>query len=278
MKKSKTILTQHFLLIATLQVLILLVANLPHLDPYRQKLADSSSIPIAVFWVLALAVLLIGTQLIQRRLGSRLVEPLEELVNQTKLGAASIAFKKKSKNTEEDHLKHFIESQAFRSEELEQEVGRMEGEVERIMANSQVSPEELESLRDQLQTKEHFTQNLATQLEFEQSKGAKLEKELLQLRRDLLHRNRELDELRETSGVASGSDHSLTISSDLVENLATPLKLINNLSWRLAKSWDETTPAQIREGLEELCKQSEEPLKLLKLYPSQPEQSDRNQT
>ncbi|MBD5780820.1 hypothetical protein IEN85_15070 [Pelagicoccus sp. NFK12] len=278
MKTSKSILARHALLIQSLTVLIVVAIALPPLDPYRQQLAELSQLPVSAFWIPLLGLLLILNAMLFRRIGTHLVDPSEELVNQTKLGTASIAFKKKSKNFEEDHLKHFIESQALRSADLENEVSRMEGEIERISELSKVSPEAYEALQADLKASNEAKEKSDSQVIAEQSNVAKLEKELLLLRRELKQANRELETAREESEAQLLPDTQRgTLSSILVERLKTPLSLINNLAWRLAKSWADTPPAQVREGLEEITRQSQEQLELLKRYQSEEEEENEKQ-
>ncbi len=275
MKPSKSILARHALLIQTLQILIVVIIALPPLDPYRQQLADLAKLPVSAFWIPLLAILVLANLFVFRRIGAHLVVPTEELVNQTKLGSASIAFRKKSKNAEEDHLKHFIESQALRSADLEQEITRMEGEVERISEISKIAPDEYDELQDKLKATTEAKEKSESEVIAEKANVARLEKELLLLRRELKHANRELDTIRdENSQAPHPADHA-PLSSILVEKLKTPLSLINNLSWRLAKSWADTPPAQIREGLEEISRHSEEQLTLLKNYQHEEEQEQR---
>ncbi|MDQ8181179.1 hypothetical protein [Pelagicoccus sp. SDUM812005] len=266
MKTSKSILARHALLIQTLQVLIVVAIALPPLEPYRQQLSELIQLPVSALWIPLLGLLLVLNFLLFRRIGSHLVEPTEELVNQTKLGTASIAFKKKSKNFEEDHLKHFIESQALRSADLENEVSRMEGEIERITELSKVTPDEFDALQGQLKAVTEAKEKSDSQVIAEQSAVAKLEKELLLLRRELKQANRELETALEESDQQLRTGSHAPLSSILVERLKTPLSLINNLSWRLAKSWAETPPSQVREGLEQITRHSQEQLELLKKY------------
>ncbi len=275
MKPSKSILARHALLIQTLQVLIVVIIALPPLDPYRQQLAELVKLPVSAFWIPLLAILVLANVFVFRRIRVHLVTPTEELVNQTKLGAASIAFKKKSMNAEEDNLKHFIESQALRSADLEQEVTRMEGEIERICEISKITPDEYDELQAKLKATTEAKEKSESEIIAEKGNVARLEKELLLLRRELKQANRDLDTLRdENSQVLHSGDHA-PLSSILVEKLKTPLSLINNLSWRLAKSWADTPPAQIREGLEEISRHSEEQLTLLKKYERKEEQEQR---
>ncbi|EDY84368.1 hypothetical protein VDG1235_3999 [Verrucomicrobiia bacterium DG1235] len=266
MKDSKTILKRHLILSLTLQALIVTLIALPPLEVYRAKIAEIIQLPAGVFWIPFLALLLAGNAIVFRRLNKRLVHPLQELVHQTKLGAASIAFKKKSMNTEEDNLKHFIESQALRSTDLEQEVTRMEGEVERISELAAISPEEIDKLHAKLKAAAEETETYANQFKSEQKLAESLEKQIAELKKELKQRNREIETLHEDAREQSAEYRGAPLSSILVEKLKTPLSLINNLSWRLAKSWADTPPAQIREGLEEISKQSEEQLELLKKY------------
>lgn len=265
MKDSKTILKRHLALCLTLQALIVVLIALPSLDPYRAKLAELTTLPTSAFWIPLLGLLLVANILVIRRVSRTLVSPLQDLVHQTKLGTASIAFKKKSMNAEEDHLKHYIESQALRSADLEQEVVRMENEVERITELAAVSPEEFERLQDKLKAAHQAADSHASQISAEQKKAEDLEKQISDLRRELKQANRELESLQSENQEATQAQAG-SISSILVEKLNTPLNLINNLAWRLAKSWADTPPNKIREGLEEISRQSEEQLELLKKY------------
>lgn len=274
MKTSKSILARHALLIQSLQVFVILIIALPPLEPYRQQVAELTRIPVSAFWIPILGILLIVNFLLFRRIGSRLVEPAEELVNQTKLGTASIAFKKKSKNSEEDHLKHFIESQALRSADLETEIARIEGEIERVTELSNVKPEEFEALSDKLKATSEAKERSDSQVIAEQSKVATLEKDLLLLRRELKRANRDLETFREEGELPLPDTHA-PLSSILVEKLKTPLSLVNNLAWRLSKSWAESPPEQVDEGLEEIIRQSGEQLELLKKYEGDDDKKER---
>ncbi|MBK1877776.1 hypothetical protein [Pelagicoccus mobilis] len=272
MKDSKTILNRHLWLSLSLQVLIIILIALPPLEPYRTKISEVTNLPSSAFWIPLLALLLGANILLFRHLSSHLVLPFQDLFKQTKLGSSSIAFKKKSMNTEEDHLKHFIESQTLRSSELEQEVARMESEVDRINELAKISPEEIDSLQTKLRAAAIEKDEFATKLVAEQTNAAKLEKEILSLRRDLKRTNRELESLQNEESSRSFEAQvpaASPLSSILVEKLKTPLSLINNLAWRLAKSWADTPPAKIREGLQEITRHSEEQLELLKRYESE---------
>lgn len=278
MKKSKSILTRHTFLIIALQIIMVVLIALPQLDPYRQQLSEATKIPVDLFWIPFLAILVALSLIAFGRLSTHLVAPTEELVNQTKLGAASIAFHKKSMNFEEDHLKHFIESQALRSADLEVEITRMEAEVERTIELAAFSPDEISALKQQVEKTSEAKAELNAKLTDEQAKVAKQEKELVQLRRQLkqLSREESIDPRSEATEPAPPPPSAAApISSILVARLKTPLSLINNLAWRLARSWEEISPAKIREGLEEISRNAEEQLELLKTYQAE-ENSEQN--
>ena len=266
MKDSKTILRGYLIFTLALHTLIVLLIALPTLDTYRSKISDLSGLPSSAFWIPLLGLLLLTNFFVFRRLGVEFVEPFRELLNQTKLGSSTIAFKKKSMNSEEDHLKHFIESLTLRSADLEQEVAHMEAEVERIGALANTSPQEIEALNAKLKAAAAENEAFASKLASEQSNAATLQKEILSLRRELKQRNRQLETLQGEAKPQTDSTETAPLSSILVERLKTPLNLINNLAWRLSKSWDETPPAKIREGLDEISKHSEEQLELLKRF------------
>lgn len=266
MKESKTILARHSLLILTFQVLIVILVALPPLEPYRQQLAEIIHFPVSAFWIPLLAILTIVNLIALRRIRANLVRPLEDLVAQSKQGTVSIAFKNKSRNLEEDHLKHFIESQSLRSSDLELEVTRMEHEVESMIELTSVSPEEVESLRSKVAEAETQKEELSSEVVSEQTKAAKLENDLIAMRRELKQAKRELETLRNEAETETNIGDLPPLTSILVEKLKTPLSLINNLAWRLSKSWADTPPAKVREGLEEISKHSEEQLALLKKY------------
>lgn len=260
-----------------LQTAAFLVITLPPLAPYREKFASLFRLPTEALWIPVLVIAVIVNYLIFKRIGKHLVVPAEELVNQTKLAASSFAFKKKSMNAEEDHLKHFIESICLRSVELEQEVTRMENEVERIAETTSITPDDIDSLNMKIENSEKKTLETSKLLANEQERSNQLEKELAEAIRDRKRALRELETLKEeienavppppapAPEVVASNDEPTSL---LVERLRNPLNLINNLSWRLARSWADTPPSQIREGLEEICKQSEEQLELLKKYRS----------
>jgi len=267
-KDSKTILNRHLWLSLSLQVLIVILIALPPLEPYRTKISEVTNLPTSAFWIPLLVLLLFANGLLFRHLSSHLVHPFQELFKQTKLGSSSIAFKTKSKNFEEDHLKHFIESQALRSSEMEQEISRMENEVERINALAQISPEEIDALKRKLSAAADVQEEYSAQLAVEQSNSTKLEKEIFSLRRELKQSYRDFETLQNeaaTQAIESPQENP-PLSSILVEKLKTPLSLINNLAWRLSQSWADTPPAKIREGLKEITRHSEEQLELLKRY------------
>lgn len=266
MKDSKTILKRHLFLTLAVQALFVIVIALPPLDPYRNKLAELTSFPTSAFWLPLLALLLVINVFIFRRLTLHFVKPLQDLYNQTKLSTTSIAFKKKSMNFEEDHLKHFIESQTLKSADLENEVTRMETEVERISQLAETSPDEIEALHAKAKAAADEIEKYSSKLADEQANSATLQKEVIELRKQIKFRNRELETLRGEAKMRMEMSETTPLSSILVERLKTPLSLVNNLAWRLAKSWDNTPPAQIREGLEEISRQSEEQLELLKRY------------
>lgn len=269
MKDSKTILNRHLWLSLSLQILIVILIALPPLEPYRVKLSEATTLPISAFWIPLLALLLGANVLLFKQLSSHFVLPFQDLFKQTKLGSSSIAFKKKSMNFEEDHLKHFIESQALRSSELVQEVARMEAEVERVNELAAISPEEIDTLQNKLRAIAGENEEFSNKLVEEQANTTKLEKEILALRRELKRTNRELETIQNQERSHSFDSQAATsspLSSILVEKLKTPLSLINNLAWRLAKSWADTSPAKIREGLQEITRHSEEQLEVLRRY------------
>lgn len=254
----------------------ILLISLPPLASTREQLSTGTGIPGSTLWIPVLAITLVANYLIFKRIGKRLVVPSEELVSQTKLAASSFAFKKKSMNAEEDHLKHFIESICLRSVELEQEVNRMENEVERISESTSITPDDIDALNDKVTNAEEKFVASSKELANEQERSARLEKELSEAIRERKRALRDLETLREDLENAAPPPPPEVIASNeeseptslLVERLRNPLNLINNLSWRLARSWADTPPSQVREGLEEICKQSEEQLELLKKYRS----------
>lgn len=266
MKSSKTILTRHLVLGVLLQVLVVLLIALPALEPYRIQAAELSGIPRSALWIPLLGILVVAHLFMLRRLLTHVVHPVQELVHQTRLGSASFAFKKKSMNSEEDHLKHFIESHSLKYAEMEQEVTRMENEVERISELAKTPPEEIDALRQNLDKATRKAEDQVGKLAAEQKRANDLERDMESLRRDLKRRGRELESLREELSEQSSDGEDAPLHSILAERLRNPLNLINNLSWRLAKSWADTPPSQIREGLEEISRQSEEQLELLKKY------------
>lgn len=268
MKDSKTILNGHLFLSIALQALIVVLLALPPLEPWREKASELTTLPSTAFWIPLLGLMLVANVLIFRRVGKHFVEPFQSLYGQTKLGSSSIAFKKKSMNLEEDHLKHFIESQSLKSADLELEVGRMESEVERISQLANVSPDEIDALRAELKAAAVEKESVANKLISEQANAANLQKEIVTLRRELKQHKHELLTLQSETQQNAETTQENPLSSILVERLKTPLSLINNLAWRLAKSWADTPPAQIREGLEEITRHSEEQLELLKQYDS----------
>ncbi|MBC2607000.1 hypothetical protein [Pelagicoccus albus] len=268
MKDSKTILNRQVALSLLFQILIVALLALPQLDEYRQQLAEITKLPTSAFWIPLLGILLLGNFLILSRIGTSLVEPLEELVDQTRMGAATIAFHKKSKNAEEDHLKHFIESQSLRTADMEQEIVRMENEVDRISELAKTSPEEIDALRMEIANLQSAKEDSDSQILKEQTNAAGLEKELIAIRRELKMRNRELETVRNESAALAKetAEDGRPMSVVLAEKLKTPLNVIRNLAGRLSQSWEDTPPSQIRDGLEEISKQSEEQFAVLKKY------------
>ncbi|MDQ8184887.1 hypothetical protein [Pelagicoccus sp. SDUM812002] len=283
MKESKYILNQRIALSFFLQAAIVTLIALPELDPYRAQLSELSTLPEKYFWIPLLILMLLLQMPILSGIGTKVVDPLEELVNQTKLGANSIAFKKKSQNSEEDHLKHFIESQALRAIDLEAEVNRLEGEIERINQVAETPPEEIDEMREKIAKADQTKAALQNTIAEEKSKTEEQEKRGNELRRQLKATKLELETVLfnqrrsrmepaelESEVLPSESvqptEFDETLPTSLVEKLLTPLNLIHNLSWRLAKAWAETPPAQIREGLEEISMQSENQIALLKQH------------
>lgn len=260
-----------------MQVLIVVLIALPALAEYRQRAAELLRIPLSAIWIPLLAILLIVDFIILKRLHTYIGNPLRHLVKQTKLGSASFAFKKKSMNFEEDHLKHFIESQALKVNEMEQEVNRMEVEVDRAVSVSKVSPEELDALEQKLEKATLALEGQLKQLADSDNARTQLEREVESLKRSLKEANRELDALKREATAREEEGEEASFSSILVEKLKDPLTLINNLSWRLAKAWADTPMTQMREGLEEISKQSEEQLELLKKYRVSPPREERQE-
>lgn len=285
MKESKTILNQRIALSLLLQIAVVVAIALPELEPYRDQVSELTSFSKTLFWIPLLGLLFLLQLVILTGIGKKIVAPLEELVNQTKLGAKSIAFQKKSKNFEEDHLKHFIESQALRAIDLEAEVNRVELELERISQVAKTPPEEIDAMRKQIETADQAESELKEKIEEEKSKAVELDKKIADLRRQLKATKLELETIlfnQKKAGFESGEtkesaapaqvevaeEDETPLPTNLIDRMLTPLNLINNLSWRLAKSWEETPPAKIREGLEEISKQSEDQIDLLKEYRS----------
>lgn len=283
MKESKTILNQRIALSLLLQIAVVVIIALPELEPYRDQISEQTSFSKTLFWIPLLGLLFLLQLMILSGIGKKIVAPLEELVNQTKLGAKSIAFQKKSKNLEEDHLKHFIESQALRAIDLEAEVNRVELELERISQVAKTPPEEIDAMRAQIETADQAKADLKEKIEEEKANTAEIDKKMQELRRQLKAKKLELEtvlfnqkkagfEAVESNEVETQTETETQVDDDsplptsLIDRLLTPLNLINNLSWRLAKSWEETPPAKIREGLEEISKQSEDQIELLKQH------------
>ena len=280
MKDSKSLLARHFALSILLQILAVVVIALPPLADARAAAAQALRMPPTALWIPILGLLILGNALLMRRLGTFIVEPLVHLVNQTKLGASTFAFKKKSMNAEEDTLKHFIEAQALRHAEMEQEVIRMEEVAQRAEEVSRITPLQLAEIEGKLEAAAIKADKNRQHISNLEKAKADLERQVDELKRELKHRYRELEDLREGSSLrpapAERADGG-SLSSLLAERLKGPLSLISNLSWRLSKSWAELPPAQIRDGLQEISQHAEEQLEVLKKYQtSKPADDGRN--
>lgn len=268
MKDSKTILFRHFILSVLLETLAIAAIAMPSLQPARERVAAALHVPQSALWIAALALLVLLNAFLARRLRSHLVEPLVHLVNQTKLGAASFAFKKKSMNTEEDTLKHFIESNSLRFAEMEQEVQRMEELVQRAESVSKLTPDQVAQIEQSRDDALEKAQQTELRLAEAEKELIALERRVDELKRELKTRNRELESIRlgDEAVAAPIGNGAANFAYMLAEKLHNPLSLIANLSWRLAKSWDVTSPIQFRDAMSEINKQSEEQLEMLKKY------------
>ncbi|MDQ8201373.1 hypothetical protein [Pelagicoccus sp. SDUM812003] len=267
MKKSHSILVNHLQIGLVAKAALFAFAALPQLQETRELLSSQIHVPADLLWILALVAIVAIDLGLLKRLKTRLVSPLEHLVDQTKLGANTFAFKKKSMNKEEDHLKHFIESHALKLVDLEQEVARMEDEVHKVERYSAFSPSDIEELQAAVKDAQEATREAEKQIASLESRAESLETEKKELRKELKASLRELEDLQNSLAKRSAkSGETADLSSVLIEKLRDPLALISNLSWRLSKSWDDTPPARIREGLDEIGRQAEEQLALLKKY------------
>ena len=259
-KDSKTILSQHFLVGVLMQIGAIALITLPALDQYRARAAELLRIPESTFWLIVIGLLIAGNALIARRLHRRVVIPLKDLVKQTRLSQSSFAFKKVSRNAEEDSLKHFIESLTLRQTEMEQEMARMQAEtdLEGIRDRELAALDKVEELQREIDSLKQALNESETKLSHANASTDALETEL--------------EALRHAPSMPKATFQPKQIDREVLDRIKTPLILINHLSWKLAKTWADTPLSKMRDGFIEINKQSDAQLEQLsKLSPDDQE-------
>lgn len=255
MKHSKSIITQHLVLNLLLQVIIIVAICLPELAPYRALAETTVRLPSGTIWMPLLGILVIANIFSLSRLRKKISVPLQQLVNQTKLGSSTYAFKTKSVIGEVDYMKHFIESRALKFDEIEQEVQRMQNEVEKAESISRIQPAEYERLSKELESAKAETATLKNSLEDQARDRKRLENNLNLTEKALRQSKRDYDELRYEQ--SSGASNDQADLSSLLERVTGSLSIINNLSRRLAESWADSTPGEMRDAFKEINNESQ---------------------
>ena len=262
MKSSKSLFNQY----TTLNILalsgVIVAIELPHLAEYRQFAEQTVRLPEGTLWMPLLGLLVLWNVFVLARLKRNVSAPLDQLVKQTKMSTSSFAFQKKSMIEEEDFLKHFIEGQALKFDEMEQEVQRMQGEVRRIESISNIQPGEYEDLKASLEQKQSELKEVQEQLQTLSSDKSKLEGNLKLTEKALTQSQKDFDAFKYETGQSTGSGVA-SPSGDLIERVSTTLSLISNLSWRLSQAWADLPPAEIRDGLKEINQKSAKQLEEL---------------
>lgn len=264
MKDSKTIITQHLLSTLFIQVIFVLSIALPQLEPLRTAAEQNLRLPAGTMWIVLFAILFVCTAILLGRLYKRISTPLSQLVEQTKVGTASFAFKTKSMVAEEDFLKHYIEGKALKFAEIEQEILNMQEEIEKVEAISKISPEEHQALSTKIAKIEGEAKELQEQLAEEQQTNAKLTSNLNTTEKALSKTSRVLEQNRLEQNAPTPEPPNQAPITEHLPRITTTLSLIANLSWRLAKSWAESSPADMRDGFQEINRHSQEQLDALK--------------
>jgi len=260
LRKSKGIILTY----ALLSLFVTAMSGL--LATFSPLLSESglANAPVERRFAGAIGIMLIVNTLVFLRLKRLLVDPYESLSRQTKLEAAAFAFKQRSSSAEEDQLKHFIEKITLRTVDLRDEINRLESELAQANESVGLPPSQISALRQAAEAARLANGEKEHELTAVKERNIRLGKELERVRERLVQSQLELKRRQlEKPGIGFSGDYKQA-GGPALEHLHDPLSLINNLSWRLAKTWTETPPAKVMEGLEEISRLSEELLDLVK--------------
>lgn len=266
MKKIKSILVLDLYLCLILQVAAIVFIALPQLSEIRVATATAIRLPLDLLWAPILGILLIVNLFIIVRAARHVADPINDLAKQTKLTTNSFAFKKRSHSWEEDVLKHYIEAQSVRREEMERDLESLELELEKAqqsldhtVAKAEEPGSTRASLEERLAALQEENASLKSRAQASDATtnaaaGANAPSEM-ERRANQLYEKME-------AALAKASQTSAW-SASLLQELKSPVASINTLAKRLNDAWADTTLARLKAGLKEIVDKSEEQLRRL---------------
>ncbi|MDQ8181123.1 hypothetical protein [Pelagicoccus sp. SDUM812005] len=259
MKASSSILTVHLAAIVVAQVAALAVLCYSELAEFRTSIEDELGISRDALWIIVGVAIVVFTLLIFRDLKRKVISPIEQIVQETKQGGSSFAFKKRSYTSEEDCLKHYLEGQSLRHAEMEQEVVRMEEEAAKARSVAEVSPEEFWGLREALSKARSRIEEYRKELDLRDKELARADDSLKVSESELRRISIELEELRKREQARlDGSHESLSIPRSRLNELQRSLSEICKESRHFKGEWANSTPTAVRDAFSTISARASE--------------------
>lgn len=266
MKDLKKTFTQHFLVSSSTSVAVLAFMALPSLEETRHHTATTLGASPSLLWIPA-TLLVIGFQYLSFKRSLTLVaHPLHRLMREAEHGEQGFAFKTRAKTKEEDGIKHAIEAANLRTREANEQAEELEAALEKIQ--KALSDEEQKAAAYQAKFEELDNATKGIRFEAETLKAAKTALELTlenerksKIGAEVEKRAEEIY-LQMERAVSAAATKSIWIPS-LVHELKTPITLINELSAKLSRSWQERSLKEVGEEIETILIQSKAQLSLL---------------
>ncbi len=249
------------------QLAAMLFLTTPYLEGSRAFIATSLGLDASGIWIPVSLILLIMTCTVLVRLIWLLANPISELAKRSERGQiGGYAFKKKSKSREEDALKHFIDSQSLKANEMEQQVEELEEEINRLNEEFDAFSgkdeeqeqtimelrKQLRSANNELETLKEDNTSLESALAMERNSKVGMEVE---------KRTGEIYAQMEKAMNQRASNTSWMPS--VLQELKTPITIIKKTSKRLLDSWGEVSFSRLKDDIQEIDTQSDLQISIL---------------
>ncbi|MDQ8202992.1 hypothetical protein [Pelagicoccus sp. SDUM812003] len=266
MKSLQSKLKTAFVASSAIAAPLLLLSTLPALSAMRATASASIGISETVLSLLVTGTVLGCIALIYRVSIALAGRPFEQLAQPESDGKLSPVFQTRSRSAEEDALKRRILEQSQqlaaskeRSETLEKELSRANAradQLERKAAELSGRIEELEASSRKLKSQNETLQSskVALELTLENERKSKVGVEVEKRTEEIY---------AQLSNAVSAASFKAVWVPSMVNQLRTPIALINQQAARLHKTWDSLSFTKVKDDILEIQEQSELQIKLL---------------